>query len=53
MVAMKCGMCGAQFDCMGRDLKLCWCAKVDTSREKLAKIRKRTRDCVCKECLMK
>ncbi len=45
----NCELCGSDFECKG--LLGCWCRSMDTSREELGELSKRTSDCICPNCL--
>lgn len=47
---LVCESCGNNFTC-GASLSGCWCAEIKLSDEARADLKRRYRDCLCRECL--
>ena len=47
---LVCESCGKNFSC-GASLSGCWCAEIKLSDEARADLKRRYRDCLCRECL--
>jgi len=47
---LVCESCGNNFSC-GASLSGCWCSEIKLSEEARAELKRRYRDCLCRECL--
>lgn len=47
---LVCESCGNNFSC-GASLSGCWCSEIKLSDEGRAELKRRYRDCLCRECL--
>ena len=48
---LTCEACGQEFGCGALSPGGCWCAKVETTEETRAELKRRYRDCLCPSCL--
>lgn len=47
---LTCESCGNSFTC-GASLTGCWCSQITLNDELRAELKRRYRDCLCRECL--
>lgn len=48
---LVCSRCGAEFECRGT--ADCWCSSVLLDAGRAAKLSKQSKDCVCRNCLVR